>query len=106
MKKFTSVKDISDLDLLVKEAIAYGAKEIQLDYIRYNTAQGSSSQHAVNVHKIIQWYKEQVGKQNVALQIDVFGISSFGEETHIGDTKEDEDKRREKAQEADKKKRR
>jgi len=37
---------------------------------------------------------------------DVLGIETDGEETHIGDTKEDEDKRREKAQEADKKNRR
>lgn len=35
---------------------------------------------------------------------DVLGIETGGEETHIGETKEDEDVRREKAQDADRKK--
>lgn len=69
---------------LVQHAIAYGAKEIQLDYIRYNTRNGASSEHAKNVYKIIQWYKAQLAEQNIPLQVDVFGISSFGEEKHIG----------------------
>jgi len=66
---------------LVKRAIEFGANEIQLDYIRYNTHSGSSHEHAINVHKIIHSFKERL---NVPLQIDVFGISSFGEESHIG----------------------
>lgn len=69
---------------LVEAAIKYGATQVQLDYIRYDTKQGASSQHAVNVHKIIQWYKQQVAKQSVPLQVDVFGIASFGEEKNIG----------------------
>ena len=36
---------------------------------------------------------------------DVLGIETGGEETHIGDTKEDENERREKAEDADRKKR-
>lgn len=70
--------------ILVKQAIAYGAQQIQLDYIRYDTKQGGSKQHAINIHKIIQWYKERLAKANIPLQVDVFGISSFGEEIHIG----------------------
>jgi hypothetical protein len=35
----------------------------------------------------------------------VIGIETGGEETHIGDTKEDENDRREKAEEADRKNR-
>jgi len=69
---------------LIKAAIGYGAKEIQLDYIRYNTKQPASSEHAINIQKIIQWYKDRLVTQNVRLQIDVFGIASFGEEKHIG----------------------
>jgi hypothetical protein len=34
---------------------------------------------------------------------DVLGIETGGEETHIGETKNDEDVRREKAEEADRK---
>lgn len=69
---------------LIQTAISYGAQEIQLDYIRYNTKQAASSKHAQDIHKIIQFFKTRVAKQNIPLQIDVFGISSFGEEKHIG----------------------
>lgn len=69
---------------MIEAAMSYGANQIQLDYIRYNTKQPASSQHAQNILKLISWYKERVAKQNIPLQIDVFGISSFGEEKHIG----------------------
>ncbi len=69
---------------LVDVAINYGAQEIQLDYIRYNTKSGSSSDHAKNVFKVIKWFKEHIAQKNVPLQIDVFGVASFGEEKHIG----------------------
>lgn len=69
---------------LVAAAIGYGAKEIQLDYIRYNTKSGASPEHSKNVFKIVQWYKNQLSTQNIPLQVDVFGISSYGEEPHIG----------------------
>ncbi|MEO8401287.1 MAG: putative glycoside hydrolase [Gammaproteobacteria bacterium] len=69
---------------LIKAALGYGANEIQLDYIRYNTKQPASSQHAVNINKIIQWYKDRLVAQKIPLQVDIFGIASFGEEKHIG----------------------
>lgn len=69
---------------LIKYAIGYGAHHIQLDYIRYNTKQPSSSTHAENVHKIIKFYKERLAMQKIPLEVDVFGVSSFGEEKHIG----------------------
>lgn len=69
---------------LVKQAIDWGAKEIQLDYIRYNTKQPASPQNAKDIQKIISWYKNKLAQQNIPLQIDVFGIASFGESKHIG----------------------
>lgn len=69
---------------LVQTAVNYGASQIQLDYIRYNTNRPASEQHAKNIHKIISWYKEKLSQQNIPLEIDVFGISSFGPENHIG----------------------
>jgi len=69
---------------LAKAAIEYGANQIQLDYIRYNTAQPASAENAKHILKIIEWYKEQLAAQNKPLQIDVFGISSFGEAKNIG----------------------
>lgn len=69
---------------LVKQAVDWGASQIQLDYIRYNTKQKPSPENAKNVLKIISWYKNKLSGQNIPLQIDVFGIASFGESKYIG----------------------
>ena len=69
---------------LVKQAVDWGADEIQLDYIRYNTKQKPSQQNAKNIHEIIKWYKTKLAQDNIPLQIDVFGVSSYGESLYIG----------------------
>jgi hypothetical protein len=69
---------------LVKQAVALGAQEVQLDYIRYNTKRFASTENAKNIHKVISWFKGKTDELGVPLQIDVFGITSFGEEPHIG----------------------
>lgn len=69
---------------LVKQAIDWGAAEIQLDYIRYNTKQKPSSQNAQDILEIITWYKNKLASQNIPLQIDVFGVASYGESKYIG----------------------
>lgn len=69
---------------LVDEAIRLGASEIQLDYIRYTHKRAASPQNSKDVHEVIKWFKSKVAKHNVPLQIDVFGIASFGESKHIG----------------------
>lgn len=69
---------------LVKQAVAWGAKEIQLDYIRYSSKEKADPQHAKDIYVIINWYKNKLAEQNIPLQVDVFGIASFGESSHIG----------------------
>lgn len=69
---------------LVKAAVEYGAKEIQLDYIRYNSHQPASSENAKNIFRVVQWFKDKLTPAGIPLQADVFGISSFGESKHIG----------------------
>lgn len=69
---------------LVKQAVDMGASEIQLDYIRYNTKQKPSANNAKNIHTIIEWYKNKLVGQNIPLQVDIFGIASYGESKHIG----------------------
>ncbi|OGT37922.1 MAG: hypothetical protein A3F11_02820 [Gammaproteobacteria bacterium RIFCSPHIGHO2_12_FULL_37_14] len=69
---------------LIKQAVNMGADEIQLDYIRYNTQQKPSAENARNILKVIQWYKNKLSAQNIPLQVDVFGITSFGESFYIG----------------------
>jgi hypothetical protein len=70
--------------VLVKQAIDWGADEIQLDYIRYDTKQKPSPENAKRIHEIIKWFKTKVAAQNIPLQIDVFGETSFGESPYIG----------------------
>jgi|SRR5579885_1760729 hypothetical protein len=69
---------------LVKQAVDWGASQIQLDYIRYNTKQKPSQANAEHVLQIISWYKNKISGQNIPLQVDVFGIASFGESKYIG----------------------
>lgn len=69
---------------LVKQAVDWGASQIQLDYIRYSSKQKASSENSKDILEIIQWYKSKLVGQNIPLQIDVFGITSFGESKHIG----------------------
>lgn len=68
---------------LVKTAVAYGAQEVQLDYIRYNTKQFASAENAKQIKTVVHWFREHLDP-NIPLQADVFGISSFGESKHIG----------------------
>lgn len=69
---------------LVKQAVDWGASEIQLDYIRYSSKEKASQEHAQDILNIIAWYKDKLAGQNIPLQVDVFGITSFGESKHIG----------------------
>jgi hypothetical protein len=69
---------------LVKQAVDWGADSIQLDYIRYNTKQPPSAENAKKILNIIQWYKTKLAAENIPLQIDVFGETSFGASKWIG----------------------
>lgn len=69
---------------LVENAIAYGADEIQLDYIRYNTKQAPNPQNAKDVKEVIKYFKEKVAAKGIPLQIDIFGEVSFKESPRIG----------------------
>lgn len=69
---------------LVKQAVDWGADQIQLDYIRYNTEQAPTPQNARDIQRIIQWYKNQLAAKKIPLQLDIFGIASFGPSVYIG----------------------
>lgn len=70
--------------VLVKQAVDWGANQIQLDYIRYNTKQKPSAENAKKIHSIIEWFKTKLAGQNIPLQVDVFGIAGYGESKYIG----------------------
>lgn len=69
---------------LVKNAIALGADEIQLDYIRYSSKQPASPQNARDIKKVVQWFKNKLQPYQVPLQIDIFGEVAFKPSEHIG----------------------
>lgn len=69
---------------LIKEAIALGAQEIQLDYIRYESKNKPSPQNVENVKLVIDWFRDKLQAYNIPLQIDVFGITAFHHELRIG----------------------
>lgn len=66
---------------LIQLAVQNGASQIQLDYIRYSSKQPPSAQNAKDIVNVIAWFKSKI---NVPIQVDVFGISSFGESKYIG----------------------
>lgn len=69
---------------LMKQAVALGATEIQMDYIRYHSRNRPSTKNENDVNEVIKWFKQHLTALNVPLQIDVFGITSFHPELRIG----------------------
>jgi len=69
---------------LAERAIALGAKEIQLDYVRYKSSQKASVKNIENIYKVIKWFKQKLKTKNIPLQVDVFGITGFGRSLHVG----------------------
>lgn len=68
----------------VEAAINHGADAIQLDYVRYSTKRSASAQNAKDIKEVIKWFKIEVAKHHVPLQVDIFGEVSFKESSHIG----------------------
>lgn len=69
---------------LAEYAVSNGAETIQLDYIRYDTKQGKNPEHAKNILKVIQYFRENLNKTNTKLQLALFGETSFGPSMYIG----------------------
>lgn len=69
---------------LAQRAINMGAQAVQLDYIRYSTVTRRSKQNARDIYNVIKFFDERLAPQNIPLQIDVFGVTAFGEESGIG----------------------
>jgi hypothetical protein len=68
----------------INEAIKAGADSIQLDYIRYSSKEPANPQHAKDVYQVIKWFKTKINAENVPMEIDVFGETSYYPSMHIG----------------------
>jgi len=55
-----------------------------LDYIRYKPSEPPSHMNAEHIYNVISWFRAKLEPQHIPLQIDVFGISVFGESKYIG----------------------
>jgi hypothetical protein len=69
---------------LIDQALNMGADEIQLDYIRYSSKQPPSVKNVEDIYNVIKWFKSKVAARGKPLEIDVFGIASFGRSLWIG----------------------
>jgi len=65
-------------------AISLGAKEIQLDYIRYRSWRHSSLKHSHQIHKIIKYFKNKLAGSGIKLQVDIFGVVAHRPSNTIG----------------------
>jgi hypothetical protein len=79
----TSQAYINERLARMKEAIALGADEIQIDYIRFKPTQKPSPENGKRVAEIVGYFRDNIPDE-IPLQIDVFGISSFKPSVYIG----------------------
>jgi hypothetical protein len=69
---------------LAQYALELGAKDIQLDYIRYSSKTAASPQNALDIREVLRFFKKRINERGARLQIDVFGEVGYGPSMHIG----------------------
>jgi hypothetical protein len=69
---------------LVDYALGLGAKDIQLDYIRFSSRNPSSTENSSKVLGVLRFFRERIQKRGARLQIDVFGEVSYAPSLRIG----------------------
>lgn len=79
----TSASYLAERLARIHEAVALGADEIQLDYIRYKPSQKPSPQNAEDITGVIRFFRNHID-DSIPLQVDTFGVSSFKPALYIG----------------------
>jgi hypothetical protein len=69
---------------LAKYALDLGAKDVQLDYIRYSSKNAASPNNALDIREILRFFKKRINERGAQLQIDVFGEVGLAPSMHIG----------------------
>jgi hypothetical protein len=69
---------------LAKYALDLGAKDIQLDYIRYSSKNAASPNNALDIREVLRFFKKRINERGGQLQIDVFGEVGLAPSMHIG----------------------
>jgi hypothetical protein len=69
---------------LVDYALSLGAKDIQLDYIRFSSKNAPSPQNADKIVNVLRFFRQRIEQRGARMQIDVFGEVSYGPSERIG----------------------
>jgi hypothetical protein len=69
---------------LAKYALDLGAKDVQLDYIRYSSKNAASPNNALDIREVLRFFKKRINERGAQLQIDVFGEVGLAPSMHIG----------------------
>jgi hypothetical protein len=65
-------------------ALGLGAKDIQLDYIRFSSRNQPSPENADKIIEVLRFFRKRIEQRGARLQIDVFGEVSYGPSLRIG----------------------
>jgi hypothetical protein len=65
-------------------ALGLGAKDIQLDYIRFSSRNEPSPENADKIIEVLRFFRQRIEQRGARLQIDVFGEVSYGPSVRIG----------------------
>lgn len=66
---------------IMKYAVSLGAREIQLDYIRYRAKSYSSKAKAQRIAAVVKYFRKAL---RVPIQVDIFGVAAHGPSHTIG----------------------
>jgi hypothetical protein len=69
---------------LLDYAIKLGAKDVQIDYIRFSSRNRPAPENADKVREVIRFLRQRAQQRGARLQIDVFGEVSYGPSLRIG----------------------
>lgn len=69
---------------LVDYALSLGAKDIQLDYIRFSSKNSPSPENAEKILGVLRFFRQRIEQRGARLQIDIFGEVSYGPSERIG----------------------
>jgi hypothetical protein len=85
-----SPEQVSDQKLLeqrwslIDYALSLGAKDVQLDYIRFSVRNADSPENANKILQVLRFFRDRIEQRGARLQIDVFGEAAYAPSTHIG----------------------
>jgi hypothetical protein len=69
---------------MIDYALTLGAKDVQLDYIRFSSKNVDSPDNSRKILEVLRFFRERIEQRGARLQIDIFGEVAYGPSTRIG----------------------